>query len=485
MATWTNSFNQSPPSSEDHGLGYLRIQETRQETLERLEPEHSAGSGVTSGYTTDDGRHNPGSARAFVGVFSSGADDSPDNLLAPDGSTAASGPTGFSSTISRTTDEGRIWLDRSGSTNQLRVYHNDTDSAVGRWEAPNALRNHFINGGFQIWQRAGGGTGTITATAASETFTADRWYVRPTGADVVCSRVTNPWAPLPSLGDGPARFAHRLDADAGCTAIVIGYRMSGTDVRTLTVAKEVGGNAYVTFSFRMVNECNQTLTPSLAVNTANAFNNFSAVSSFAPGSHTFSTLADDTDGYFSYTFRLDSIPSQDSPNGLEFELTLTPAAPITSGNIHIGNMMLENGTGRSEFDEIPFLEELERCQPYYEKTFDYAVVPAQNAGVAGALVALGSGNNGNLRDFMVNWNFKRQKVRTDYTMTYYSPLSADANIYNLTDAGTTGVSPTTTINGVADDGQGDYQAIIANVSGIGGANQEILMVHATCDAELT
>ena len=43
-------------------------------------------------------------------------------------------------------------------------------------------------------------------------------------------------------------------------------------------------------------------------------------------------------------------------------------------------MQLEIGQAATAFERLNFNEQLNNCLPFYEKSFNYAVAPAQNAG---------------------------------------------------------------------------------------------------------
>lgn len=87
-ATWNAGFEADPAATDAISQGYLRIQETKNETRNRSETEHCFGSFDATGcVASDDGRHRLGSALPFYSdaeTFASGLPTTPTTLNVPD-----------------------------------------------------------------------------------------------------------------------------------------------------------------------------------------------------------------------------------------------------------------------------------------------------------------------------------------------------------------------------------------------------------------
>ena len=77
------------------------------------------------------------------------------------------------------------------------------------------------------------------------------------------------------------------------------------------------------------------------------------------------------------------------------------------------------------FVRMPFATELERCQRYYESTFDWeaGVRPGHAQGDAHSLVALADGTGAVTSKVVADWRFKTRKFRTP-TLVTYNPTTA-------------------------------------------------------------
>lgn len=456
MANWTDTFDTSPPESQDHGRGGERIRETRAETRARMMPEHNVG---VSPFTTapagtnytDDGRHNPGSARGFTGAVS------PTQLLRPDGGGAAVGPTAFAAALGAN-DTGRVWVDESGGVPVARWW------TGSRWAGVRGVSNALINGSMLVWQRGA----THTLTIATERYCADRWVALAAGGvgAPTVTRVASAFASLPR-----STFVSRLTGAAGVTNFRYSQRVESAHIAPFLV--DVG---FVTFSCRIRNNTGAPINPNFEVYTADAVDDFTP-STLRAGPTAIPAIAAATDAYYSVAFDLNALAN--AANGVQFTVDM---GAITGASVDIGEVMVEPGQGRSPFWERTFVEELADCQRYYEKTFNYATAPAQNAGVAGSLMSLSSGRNAINRDLVVNWNFAVEKRDATYTVTYYNPSAANTQWQNLTTGGSPASSGDHTIG--ANDMRGTRSLPFSNAAAIAASTDEMHAIHVSVDNEL-
>jgi hypothetical protein len=136
----------------------------------------------------------------------------------------------------------------------------------------------------------------------------------------------------------------------------------------------------------------------------------------------------------------------------------------TIGNIFaVTGVQLEIGSVATPFEHRMIDAELASCQRYYEKSFAYAVAPAQNTGsFVGALYGVGQ---------VVNQPFSAAVIyavtkRATPTLTAYSPNAA-----------TNGTTPT-----VASNNEGDHGFALSGTTSVTAGNG--YSIHWTASAEL-
>jgi hypothetical protein len=86
--------------------------------------------------------------------------------------------------------------------------------------------------------------------------------------------------------------------------------------------------------------------------------------------------------------------------------------------LYITGVQLEVGSVATPFERRPFTTELQLCQRYYCKTFDFATAPANNGGNNGMLMC-GTISSGNYEPNAM-WRFPVE-MRADPTVTLYNP----------------------------------------------------------------
>jgi hypothetical protein len=113
-------------------------------------------------------------------------------------------------------------------------------------------------------------------------------------------------------------------------------------------------------------------------------------------------------------------------------------------------------------------DEFSACERYYEKTFPWNTIPAQNTGFQSPLEGTGQVTN---QQFNVQWVFRARKRTTTPTITTYSTNAASANW------GTNGNTPVASTNTANDCGVSIRGA--TNVTA--GA---VYQIHATADNDI-
>lgn len=135
----------------------------------------------------------------------------------------------------------------------------------------------------------------------------------------------------------------------------------------------------------------------------------------------------------------------------------------------LGKVQLESGSVASNFERRPYSVELSMCQRYFHKTFPMTVVPAQNAGVTGAMqgTMFFSGSA-----FCFHDNFP-VRMRVAPTIVTFNPSAANAQIRNIT--------ANADYSATAGTGTETFVDIAANTNGSLGS---AAAVHYTASAEL-
>lgn len=142
-----------------------------------------------------------------------------------------------------------------------------------------------------------------------------------------------------------------------------------------------------------------------------------------------------------------------------------------SGTFDVAHISIVPGDATAEADPFPIRpigQELVLCQRYYEKSFNQATAPAQNAGTSGSAAFICQAG-GTLWDQTVR--FAVPKRTASYTLTTYSPNAASANW------STNGDTPTASIVYKGDSGFG-VRATTPATTGNG------YSINWTADAEL-
>ena len=201
-------------------------------------------------------------------------------------------------------------------------------------------RNVLINGNFKIDQRNAGAAQTITAGAALA-YTLDRWYAYCTGANVTTQQIA-------SSGENRLRFTGL----ASNTAIGLGQRIEAVNCMDLA-----GKTATLSCKLSSTSLTSITWTAYYA-NTTDTFGTLASPTKtqIATGTFTITT----TEATYSTNI---SIPSG-AYTGIE--IVFTSGALLGTQTLTIGDVQLENGSVRTEFEVRPYGLELALCQRYYE-----------------------------------------------------------------------------------------------------------------------
>lgn len=150
---------------------------------------------------------------------------------------------------------------------------------------------------------------------------------------------------------------------------------------------------------------------------------------------------------------------------------VTDLFAITGVSITLGGTPIPQDMS---FFTRPFLEELTLCKRYYEKSFNYATAPAQNAGTStGETVSAAIVGGANPSRWHVP--FKVGK-RAAPTVTFYNPSAANAQVRDLSAAADCSASSAINI------GEGSFAVDTTGNAGTAAGNR--LAIHWTADTRI-
>lgn len=292
-------------------------------------------------------------------------------------------------------------------------------------------RNALINGAMNVWQR-----GSDHTNVADQAYAADRWKVlMETTTLWDCDREDV------SVPDG-LRHALKLQANGTTnTKVAIFQVISGEN------SAEIIGNGKASLSF-------QVLLP-----TATGFSSVQAailewdgaedaqqntwtsdLGTFPPTTaanwNIANTPLDDeatpSDSWQEVT--IENVTIASGTTNLAVSIWLSDQSYTNLDAWYVSGVQLVPGATATKFVYPRFEDEWARCRPYYTKTFDYAVTPAENSGsVLGVLESRGETTGGQWSD---RWDFGFQLFSvagayTGATATFYSPSFASGLPLNV------------------------------------------------------
>lgn len=446
---WDSVFESVPDPTEDISLGASRITTTKADLRERAETEHNFGTLIAG--NTDDGRLNPGAARAFSGTAT------PTAIKSFNGTNHASLPNASSPALGAN-DEGRLWIDENTSPGLLRWYDGAQwrpTVVSGVAGAATPVRNRFINGSFEVWQR---GFAASAIPTGSNAYWADRWFCRAAGAATATQARVSSGLPTGAV----SRFGIQIVGGAGVTTLDIVQRIEAAWCRQML-------DVTCLFTW-LILYTGGTVTPTILLGEPSAVDDFTVVNNRVTTAHT--TAVGNGRIQWVLTMSSATFPTL-LANGLEVRVRF-PAGSLdnVAENVVITDGMAAVTNTTPPFEHRPLPYELPMCQRYYTKTFPYATPAAQNSAVtAGSLVQyIHSSGDG----VGAQWRFP-VTMRATPTVTTYNPTAA-ASTWD-------------------EDGGADTQAaaLVANASGDSGVqlaaitagnNGSNYLVQASADAEL-
>lgn len=198
------------------------------------------------------------------------------------------------------------------------------------------FKNRIINGDFMVHQRGG----TISTGVGALTYTLDRWIVAAGTAALSVSQGSGTSAPYNYL---------LVQGAASNANWSIRQRIESRNIRDLA-------GKQVTLSFHLYNSTGNASNVSVTISSANAVDNFSAMTTVSSQSVNLSS----TGLKQTFTLTLNAACA----NGIE--IRFESPSPFTSGLLVLHTVQLEAGTIATPFENRPVGVELSLCQRYFQ-----------------------------------------------------------------------------------------------------------------------
>jgi hypothetical protein len=284
-------------------------------------------------------------------------------------------------------------------------------------------RNRFINGDLSVWQR---GT-SFTASG----YTADRWNASIATSSATITREAFALGQV-DVPNEPEFYLQSAVTTTSAAGANVAIRQRIESVRSFAGQE-------VTLSFYMASLSTTPVAISYSQNFGTGGTPTATVQAYAGTV----TPVDANWHRYSVTFTLPSIigatlgTAGDDYLMIEIWMdagstfnTVTNSLGQRSGTYKFSSLQIESGAIPTPFEVVHRHITLEMCQRYYQKSFPYATVPAQNAGVTGVskwVSSVGASTSTGTHDFAFP-----VLMRDTPTVTLYSPLAASAQAYNHT-----------------------------------------------------
>ena len=269
----------------------------------------------------------------------------------------------------------------------------DPLAATGMSWAPHTHANPLINGNMEVWQR-----GTTFAAASNNAYSADRWKLATNNVGVVTiNRSTN----VPTAAQAGVVFNYSLEVDVTTVDASVG---AGDYLGVQHIVEGSNWRSFAQRQFTLSFWAMSSKTGTHAVSLMNAGTDrayvaeytITAADTWEQKSVTFS--ASPATGTWDYTNGAGLRIFWMLMTGSNYHRTVgswqTISASNASGSANQVNVMdntanffrltgvkLELGSVATPIEFVPFEQELQRAKRYYQKSFEYATVPANGVSV--------------------------------------------------------------------------------------------------------
>ena len=331
-------------------------------------------------------------------------------------------------------------------------------------------KNRIVNGDFQIWQRGAGGAAAIAVLANRINYTADRWQLL-TNANQACTvtQITTP---------GSGSFAARVQRNNGqtgvgtirfCTSLTRDMCSGLAPFNEVTVScfLRAGANYSAAGGVLVMNLYTGTgVTDTSGINGAFAGSALILTENIVlnPGNVTF----------LSFAFTSAVLAANVTQLALEF--AYTPVGNAGANDyFDVKQCQIEIGGQQTFFETKTFAKQLLDCQRFYWKTFDYNIAPAQNSGSTNGVISYIAQQTGvHTNGVQIN---NPVQMRVAPVPVFYNPSAANALWRNATGGADSAAAV------VPSAGMTNF--LVTNAQVGGDNNGDTLMIHASCDVDVT
>lgn len=354
--------------------------------------------------------------------------------------------------------------------------HNDMGTALtetmSQLVSTNTNRNLlWMNGGLEVWQKGAGSSASISVTASTTVYTADRWYI------IAGANQGSVVAAVAGLSNN-SNLAAKIGRSVGQTGLTQMYFAYPIDIDEIY---RMRGNKV---DFTALVQTGLNWSPASGTLVINLYVGTGAVGKrgatpFTGETQILNISTNITPGSVAQSISASStavIPTTTTQAELQF--TWTPVGTAgAADNFTIDDVQLEAQTSSTtwtptNYDRLDFPSMLRGCKRYYTKTFPYSTAPAVNAGMSGALMAIAIAT----QRFFINWELPVE-LRATGTQTTYIPLTGtSANFYDVTAS----VSVAATID--ANNASPKLMTIYSTASG--SVTNDLIYIHADISAGL-
>jgi hypothetical protein len=328
------------------------------------------------------------------------------------------------------------------------------------------FRNMLINGDFSVDQRQ-------ATSVADDTYCLDGWYGLTNTGNITIAQQT-------LQADGIPTNIRLLQPDVGAKRMGIAQIVESPNCRflrsaTVTLSGQIRASIATPIRYAILawTGTADTVTSDVVLDWTSA--SYTAGGFFLAANLTVQAVGSITPSAATWT-AIDPITTTMSAslnNLIVFFWTESTVAQNVT--LSVGNLQIEQGAEATAFEYLPQSAKLQRCFPYYRKSFDYSTAPATAAGLTPASRATQAVAAATLQGgWMVEIG---QPMRSaSYTITLYNPVSANALAYNSTIAADCGATGSNTA------GSAKFNLFLTTAGGSAAGNS--LAIHWTLDASL-
>lgn len=270
---------------------------------------------------------------------------------------------------SKTTAVGDAMLALSLGSGNWRVYaYWPASAAVPRNDG--GYINKFRNGTFGVWQR---GTSSISVTTAG-LYACDGWAVVPVGATVTANRQAN------SRTGALTEYGLQIVGAASVTDVLVRQKIEGQDAAALE-------GQSVTFQMQVNNGTGGSITPTITVKHANAFDNFGAMTTDV-NAQNLQQCANGAWTQISYTFTA----SASAGNGLEVTVDFGNNFSSNAKSVILAEADIRVGSTVQTPEMRSLQAEIDQCHRHYRTSYGNGVAPGTNTRNGGVFTCTNNGS---------------------------------------------------------------------------------------------